>query len=346
MRACLTNPRQALVVLLWACFAAPALAGDAAPAAPEPPVCQGRDLSAADALDADALARARARRADPLDNDQGLLWRIEKPNGTASYLFGTIHSTDERAVALARAAAQYIRGAKVVATELGGPFDKAALAELGATALVKALDKQGDTLASIGPPDDLARVEKYLAARGVSAEFAHHVRIWFLAALTAAPPCELRRQQLDLPIVDVVIAQTGKDLGVKVVGLETMDEQMDILSSIEPSLAATVLVSAARRPDFYSDVYATLLDLYALKRPGEILPVADASEILNPGESRAEDAFTAHLLGARNEIMTARMAPLLDDGPAFVAVGALHLIGKDGLIELLRARGFRVTNVW
>jgi uncharacterized protein YbaP (TraB family) len=45
-------------------------------------------------------------------------------------------------------------------------------------------------------------------------------------------------------------------------------------------------------------------------------------------------------------VMAERLAPLLDSGPVFVAVGALHLIGSDGLIERLRASGFSVTNVW
>jgi len=38
--------------------------------------------------------------------------------------------------------------------------------------------------------------------------------------------------------------------------------------------------------------------------------------------------------------------PLLASGGAFIAVGALHLAGKTGLIERFRAEGFTVTKVW
>ncbi len=327
--------------LAWRC-PAPALAEGPAAA----PACQGRDLSSDVALRPDALATARARRGDQLDNAQGLLWRVERPGGAASYLFGAIHSTDERALALARAASAYILSVKTVATELGGPFDKFAAAELGATMMVKALAREGDTLAAIGAPDDRALVEKYLVGRGVDAALAHHLNLWFLAALTAAPACEIVRQQSGLPIVDEFLAQTASAFGVKVVALETIGEQTDVLASIDPALAATILISSAKRPDLDDNVYATLLGLYARKDPGEILPVLDASEILTPEEGKAEDEFATRLLGARNQVMAERLAPLLDGGPVFVAVGALHLIGRDGLIERLRASGFSVTNVW
>ena len=44
--------------------------------------------------------------------------------------------------------------------------------------------------------------------------------------------------------------------------------------------------------------------------------------------------------------MMKRAAPLLAKGGAFIAVGALHLPGKGGLIERARAAGYRVTKVW
>ena len=339
------NGRFAAAVLVLACLASPALADDA-PGAGNPTACKGRDLFEANAVAPKALAQAEARRADELVNAQGLLWRIEKPDRAPSYLFGTIHSTDDRAAELARTAAAHILGAKVVATELGGPFDKFATAELGAKMMVKAITKDGDTLAAIGAPGDVALVETFLATRGVNSELAHHLKLWFLAAVATTAPCEARRQQIGFPPVDQIIAETGKAFGVKVVGLETIDEQTEILASLDPALAVTILTSSARRPVFDEDSYATMLDLYQRKNPGEILPAMDASGVLTAEELKAEDEFTAHLLGARNEIMVERAAPLIEDGPAFIAVGALHLIGKGGLIELLRARGYSVTKVW
>ena len=83
-----------------------------------PEACRGADLT-----HVEGLAAAEAARAGDLVNADGLLWRIEKPNLPPSYLFGTIHSTDDSALEVARRAADEIKGAVVVATELGGPFE-------------------------------------------------------------------------------------------------------------------------------------------------------------------------------------------------------------------------------
>ena len=66
--------------------------------------------------------------------------------------------------------------------------------------------------------------------------------------MTATPPCEIQRQQLGLPVVDEIVARTAKDLGVKVIGLETVAEQTDALASLDPAVSVTALISAAKRP--------------------------------------------------------------------------------------------------
>ena len=65
-----------------------------------PEACHGADLA-----HVEGLAAAEAARADDLVNADGLMWRIEKPSLAPSYLFGTIHSTDDSALEVARRAA-------------------------------------------------------------------------------------------------------------------------------------------------------------------------------------------------------------------------------------------------
>ena len=47
----------------------------------------------------------------------------------------------------------------------------------------------------------------------------------------------------------------------------------------------------------------------------------------------------------RNVNMRNRAKPLIDRGSAFIAVGALHLPGKNGLVTLFRDAGYTVTPV-
>ena len=306
-----------------------------------PETCRGADLRRVE-----GLASAEAARADDLLNADGLLWRIDKPGLAPSYLFGTIHSTDNSALDVARRAALMVAGAKIVATELGGPFDSIDKANMTAAMLAKALDRDHDTLEGAIAPEDRERIERLVADEGYPAEFAHHLKPWFLAVLTALPKCEAEREALDLPEVDQFLAQTAKDSGVKVVGLETPEEQLDALATMRPEVAASLLIVAAREPGMSDDLYATLLKLYGESRPAEILPISDALGGLSEAERSAQDEFMRVLLVGRNAVMAERAAPLLASGGAFIAVGALHLTGKDGLIERFRADGYRVTRVW
>jgi hypothetical protein len=323
----------ALFVLGLLCRLSPA-------AAVEAPVCHGKDLTQIAGLDA-----AKARRANDLVNADGVFWRIDKPGLEPSYLYGTIHSTDDSALTLARRAAERIDSAKVVATELGGPMDATEKANAGAAMLARALDRDHDTFED-APQADRAEIEKLLAGQGYPSEFVHHLKLWFLAVLTAVPQCEAARQALDLPEVDQLIAQSAKASGVKVVGLETVGEQIDAIAAMRPQIAGVLLALAARDPGMNDDVYATMLKLYRESRPADILPISDALGDMSEDERAAEDEFTRLLVVGRNAAMAERIAPLLKGGGAFIAVGALHLPGKTGLIERLRAEGYTVTKVW
>ena len=126
---------------------------------------------------------------------------------------------------------------------------------------------------------------------------------------------------------------------MKVIGLETAEEQLDAIASLRPQVAATLLTLAARNPGLNDDLYATMLKLYRESRPAEIVAIADALGGLSEAERAAQDEFMRALLQNRNAIMAERAAPLLASGGAFIAVGALHLAGKTGLVERFRARG-------
>jgi hypothetical protein len=88
------------------------------------------------------------------------------------------------------------------------------------------------------------------------------------------------------------------------------------------------------------------MELYVKGRPVEAMPIIDASGLLSKEEIAAEDAFSVLLLRERNRVMVDRAKPLIEAGGAFIAVGAFHLTGKDGLVALLRGEGFTLTSLW
>ena len=321
---------RSLTVLTVLLLAAPAFAGD----------CGGVDLSADPAIRPDWAAHA-----DEMLNGDGLLWRIDKPGLAPSYLYGTMHSTQAGPMRLASQAAPYAESASAVATELGA-FDSNQKIEVGSKMLREAITPDVDSFAGLIEGEDARRVDAMLAAKGTAPEMAHHLKLWMLAVTASLPKCEIEGQLQGLPEVDESFARIAETHHIPVVGLESVDEQLKVIGAISPELAAGQLKSMARGGAYADGGYATLLSLYMQKRPTAALAVLDAAPGLSAAERQATAELTRKLLADRNDTMAERAAPLLAKGGAFIAVGALHLSGPRGLIELFRKRGFVVTKVW
>ncbi|WP_342210988.1 TraB/GumN family protein [Mesorhizobium delmotii] len=88
-----------------------------------------------------------------------------------------------------------------------------------------------------------------------------------------------------------------------------------------------------------------MIALYQEEEIGTIWPLFRA---VMPSGSASEPGYAAFeetMVITRNKTMIDRAAPILFKGSAFIAIGALHLPGPDGLIELLRKGGYTVSAV-
>jgi uncharacterized protein YbaP (TraB family) len=70
-----------------------------------------------------------------------------------------------------------------------------------------------------------------------------------------------------------------------------------------------------------------------------------AHEGTPPSERAAADKLERGMIGARNHRMVERMTRYFDGG-AFVAIGALHLPGDDGVLALLQQRGYAIKRIY
>jgi uncharacterized protein YbaP (TraB family) len=319
---------------------------DEAPQTPAPPpACTGRDLLAeAQRIDPAGYQKI-LERTRQVPNAEGLLWKIDKPNLAPSYLFGTMHATDEDAVAIARSMAGYVRQTKQVATELGAAMGPGTKAVLAVKVAFRALRAKVTTGSLIESAEDRSRLEKALAELHVDIASALKMPPWFVVMLLALPACEVARQQRDLPIVDHVIEDLGKGYGEPILALESIDEQLDAIESLDANLAARAIVLTIGREGFAEDSFATMTALYKQQRIGAMMPTFEIAADLSPDDLAADAALMTTIVEKRNLVMRRRAEPLIDAGPTFVAVGALHLVGAHGLIELLRQDGYTVTRV-
>jgi uncharacterized protein YbaP (TraB family) len=65
-----------------------------------------------------------------------------------------------------------------------------------------------------------------------------------------------------------------------------------------------------------------------------------------PQEQKSAEAFLRRLIDDRNVQMVERMLPRLQRGSTFIAIGALHLPGEKGILQLLAEKGYTVSVVY
>lgn len=316
-------------------------------------LCGGVDLIRALQVSDPAGFDRFEREARLVVNGQGLLWRVEIQGKRASYLFGTMHSSATFASSFDDLVKSALARSKVVATELPGASSRRVANELRRLVGARSFRPQGGALDSL-PENARLAVQARLSAIGISPEVSPQLQPWFLALSLSRSNCPAGGAGVGAggppqETADARIERIAAEQGAAVVGLETPAEQVDALASVPDEVALRMLKDAAERRVSPEDFESTITGLYSARRIGYLLAMRGQnwSGVLD-GDGYADfiSAFVGSFITRRNHAMAARAAPILAEGQAFVAVGALHLPGDEGMVELLRGQGFTVTRIW
>jgi uncharacterized protein YbaP (TraB family) len=295
--------------------------------------------------DPEKLAAARADAA-AVPNGSGLLWKVEKPGVSPSFLFGTMHVTDPRVTEMPEAARAAFDQAGTVVIETIEILDPAKAQAALLTRPELTMFTDGTTLTSLLNEEETEIISAELSRRGIPIALVSRMKPWMIAGLVALPACEMARKAEGVEFLDIKIATTARDQGKQLLGLESIGEQMEAMADLPIEFHIRGLVETIKLSDLMPDIMATMTDLYLEGEIAQIMPV-----VLAAGPEELEDdasgyaAFEERIVRMRNHVMAGRAAPILDAGNAFVAVGALHLPGKEGLVALLQDAGYTVTAI-
>lgn len=318
--------------------ASPVLAGNVTAA------CGGKDLLAEMQTSAPATHASLLTEAARTQNGNALLWRASKAGLQHSHLFGTIHMTDPRVTNLSPVVVAALDKARTVAVEIAGLSDGAVMQAIGADPqmLVFTDGRRLDQMLSSG---EFAAVSRTLGRIGVPAPAQGAIRPWLVSMLLGVSDCERSRMARKRPVLDQVIEQRAKAAGKPVIGLETVASQVRAMATVSDADQLAMLKSALRYADRSDDLRETMLQLYLDRRVGAVFALQRhfAMEAgLNPDTTRG---FEKSLITKRNVTMLDKANPLMAKGGAFIAVGAAHLVGPEGLVALLRRQGYEMTPV-
>ncbi len=267
--------------------------------------------------------------------DHGLLWKIDKPGLAPSYLFGTMHSEDPAVVRLPPAVKQAFDQADAVTLEV--VLDPTSLlAMTGAFMLADGSRLQ----AHVG--DSLYRASvKALAGYGMPELMVERMKPWAVAVTLMTPPTRTGTV-LDLSLYEQAVAA-----GKPVDGLETPLEQLAVFDDLSAREQRVLLENALAHLEEVPRELTRLKAAYLARDLARLVELSDASMAsLSAADARTARRFNEKLIVERNRRMAERMQTRLRPGRRFIAVGALHLPGEQGLLKLLSRRGYRVSAVY
>lgn len=334
----------ALNVLVFLSFLATALlvAGEARA---EAPACTGSDMLAELARQDPATVEKIEHDAAATPNGKGLLWKLDREGRAPSFLFGTMHMTDPRVTALPSAAKAAYEASTTVVIETTDVLDQAGMMAALMRKPELTMFTDDTTLTSLLSPEEVKVVDAGLAARGIPLASVAKMKPWMLSAMVAMPSCEMARKSDGAPVLDVKLAEEAKASGKALAGLETAEEQLEAMASLPMDFHIKGLVETLKLGDRMDDVIETMIVLYLNGDTGMFWPLFRAVLPSSSEDQAGYAAFEETIVTARNRAMAEKAEPLLAQGNAFIAVGALHLPGPDGLVELFRKAGYEVTAV-
>ena len=279
-------------------------------------------------LTALALAALAACAPSP-DPARPAFWQVSGPHGEKGWLLGTIHALPRPAAWRSPAIGAALEQANVVAVEIANLDDTAKMASL--------FDKLEHSpglpplSARVDPALRRALVRQLAEAHMAEADFAT-TETWS-AALQLARAGDSDSDSGNGVDRAVLRAASGK----RVIELEGAAGQLGLFDQMPEAEQRAMLDAVLRDAGRAQDA-----DLAAAWRKGDFAVI----EAETRRGMLADPALRETLFTGRNKAWADQLAARLARGErVFVAVGAAHMAGADGLAAMLAARGFAVTRV-
>lgn len=267
-----------------------------------------------------------------------LFWQITGNGLTQpSYLYGTMHTNNARVLQYPAKVDEAINDCKAFAMELDPK-------EMTNPALLKQMMMgKGQSLEKLLPPQDYRLLDSLILAKtGMSLQvFDNMSPIIITAMLEEFVIGETDGSEKATSLsdyLDVHLHDKAKKKGKQIIGIETVAEQMNALNVLSYKEQAEMLSDELH---YYMEEDTAAADnMMQFYISGQLDSLAQESK-----EYQMPPKMVKALITDRNKRMANRIAEFIVKQPTFSAIGALHLAGEEGVVALLRKKGFTVEPV-
>jgi len=284
------------------------------------------------------LVASVATQARELPYGQGLLWRIETAQGAVSHLFGTMHVSDPRVVDLPAPVADAFGGSQTAIFEM--VLDPAVQAQLGGMMILQ----DGRNLEDLLGQELFASTRDAVKPYGLPEQALRLFKPWALISIFSFPPAEFAKISQGAKPLDEWLQVQAKAGDKPLIGLESAEEQFKLFDGLPEETQVEIVASLVRDHAETEERFGKSIEFYLARDLDSLHQLL----VDVPGEKDPELSaeFQERFVFQRNFTMVERLTAHLAQGGAFVAVGALHLPGEKGMLQILSDAGYRVTRVY
>lgn len=266
--------------------------------------------------------------------DRGLLWRLARAGARDSHAFGTIHIADARvadppaavldALAASRSYAMELVAEEVVRDRL---FE---LEEL----------RGGQRLEPLVGSEVYGRVHRVLSEQGVPAHTIERMKPWAAMMVAARQEARDASHALDRRLLAAARARR-----LRIQSLEHLEEQIASFDTVPLATQVALLRHVLDDRDALEGETEATIQAWLAGDLAELARYPERMERRFPGMGPHYRELVRHLVHNRTVLMHHRLTLPLRTGAVFVAIGALHLQGANGLLAMLAADGYRVERI-
>lgn len=259
-----------------------------------------------------------------------LLWEVTgKKVESPSYIFGTMHLIPKDDFYFPEALQTYVKSTDMLVMEIGGMAEQAKGMRVMMLDTGNVFDffneSQLDSLFAYAN-ENLGYDEKKM--RLVFGKMKPFVLLQLLTVQQFGESPES---------YELALEKIAKAEGMKVEGLETVEQQIGFIDNLSIDQQVSMVMDAINTSE-EDDSSRKLIEAYLSQDLNKI-----QTFILESGMSSSE--IEEHLLVSRNKNWIKPISKIIKKNKAFIAVGAAHLGGEDGVIELLRKKGYTLTPI-
>lgn len=263
-------------------------------------------------------------------NGNSLLWKVEGKGIKPAYLFGTMHLINEEYYSFSENLTKRITQSDAIIMEVNG------LSNPLSTFQLMSLDsgRVQDYFSKEQLIELLAFMDQELNTDPETFDKVYGgMKPFMILQAVTQKYFDETAQSYDLTIMGL-----AAENDIPLIGLETVEQQLGFFDQISNNEMAEMILESVRNYKKEKKEIDKLMKIYAEQRVDKLVPLFQKQ---SPELMQHADVF----LYDRNKAWVPKLEKEMLEKTCFVAVGAGHLFGDDGLIDLLEKKGYTLTAI-